>query len=241
MRSILASALAASLVVAALAPRLAHAEARPMSAEAKRAYERGKALVKSGDYAAAIATFDAAFEVEPHPDFLYVKGQAQRMMGDCAGAIASYRGFLASSPPKREAEVTRYNLARCEQELTRAKPVEPAPQPVFVVTERGTPWYRDTLGGVLAGGAVLGAGVGVTFFVLADRSVDRANDADTLEIYLAEKDRVSTRRTIGAIAVGVGGALAIGAVIRYATRPGSVRVAAPASGEGAVVSIGGEF
>lgn len=247
MRCSLTSALAVVAVVVAAAPDDARAGDK-MSAAARRQLERGEQLFDQGDYAEAIATFDAGFAIEPHPDFLYAKGQAQRLSGDCVGAIASYRGYLASRPPAREAEATHFNIARCEAELTkqlaeqRAEPPAPAPAPTPVDTTVPAPaWYRDWVGGVLAGGALVGFGVGATMLVAADRAVDRANNADFLPDYVHEKELAHSRRVIGVVSLIAGGVLATAAVWRYATRPSRIEITAPAEGDGAVITIGGQF
>jgi hypothetical protein len=239
MHRFLANVLAAAAVVV-VATTVASADPKPMTDAARRELERGLSLFTAREYDRAIATFDAGFAIEPHPDFLYAKGQAQRMNGDCEGAVASYRGFLASSPPEEEAKLTRFNLARCEAELarTRRAPLPERPVPVELAAD---PWYRDPLGGVLAGGGVIGVAVGVTFLVLADRSVDRANDADDLETYLIEADRADGRRLIGKVSLVLGGALVTAAIVRYATRPSKVELVGGASTTGAVVGIRGSF
>jgi tetratricopeptide (TPR) repeat protein len=246
MRCSRISALAVVAVVVGAAPD-AHAGAK-MSAAARRQLDRGEQLFEQGDYAEAIATFDAGFAIEPHPDFLYAKGQAQRLSGDCVGAIASYRGYLASRPPAREAEATHFNIARCEAELAkqlaerRDEPALPAPAPPPADTTVAAPaWYRDWVGGVLAGGALIGVGVGATMLVVADRAVDRANNADFLPDYVHEKEFAHSRRVIGVVSLIAGGVLATAAVVRYATRPSRIEITQPAAGDGAVITIGGRF
>lgn len=212
-----------------------HAESRDMAAPARLELVRGQALFTAGDYASAIATYEAGFAIDPHPDFLYAKGQAQRMNGDCPGAIQSYQGFLASSPPEAESKLTRYNIARCEATIAAARQA-----PVTRERERG--WYRDPIGGVLAGGAVVALGAGTALLVIADGHVDRANDAPTLGDYYNERYYATSRRRHGAISLVTGGALAIGAVLRYALhRRPRVEVTAAVTSGGAAIVLGGRF
>ena len=221
----------AAITALAAVPAIAAADPRVMTDAARRELDRGLALFRTREYARAIAAFDAGFAIDPHPDFLYAKGQAQRLEGDCAGAITSYRTFLATSPPETEARLTRFNLERCEADLAAAaRAIRPAP-----------PWYTDRLGGVLAGGAVAASIAGAALFVIADGHVDRARESETLDEYEAEIDVVSNRRMWAKISIGVAGALAISSVIRYWTRPEYVRVTPAVGRDGAAVWLEGRF
>jgi hypothetical protein len=247
MRSFLISAFLLALMVSP-----ARAEPRPIAAAAKKELDRARALFDAGDYTGAVAAIDAGFAIDPHPDFLYARGQAQRKLGDCTGAVASFRAFLASSPPERAAEAARTNIERCEA-AAAAQPLAPRPPPSGGELGATTtpppaetpPWYRDAVGGFLAAGSAVALGAGVTFFLIADGHVDRTRDADVLDDYESERSAVTRNRTIGAISLAVGGALAAGAVLRYATRPGRSRATVRPSGElgpeGAVLGLAGEF
>ena len=230
---VLAFALALALAVGTSA---AHADTRPMSDDAKHLLDHGQELFLAHDYTGAIAAYDAGFALDPHPDFLYAKAQAQRLAGDCAGAIQSYQGFLASSPPDAEAKIARFNIDRCQTDL----PARGAGATVY----RGVPWYHDTLGDVLAGAAVVGVGVGVTYLFVADHHVDNANDADDVDEYVYERDLAHHDRAIGAAVTVVGGALAVGAILRYALhdRREAIGVTAAVDGHGgAAFVVGGRF
>ena len=250
MRSFLTSGL---LVALLFWSSRAEAEPRPVAAAAQTELDRARALFDAGDYTGSIAAIDAGFAIDPHPDFLYARGQAQRKLGDCTGAIASFRAFLASSPPERAAQAARTNIERCEA-AAAAEP--PAPRPPPTGGELGVtttppppdppPWYRDRVGGFLAAGSAVALGAGVTFFLIADGHVDSTRDADGLDEYESERSAVTRNRTIGAISLAVGGALAAGAVLRYVTRPtgrrtATVRPSGELGPEGAVFGLAGEF
>jgi tetratricopeptide (TPR) repeat protein len=213
----------------------ASAEPRPMAAKAKVEMDRGDRSYAARDYAGAIAAYEAGFAVDPHPDFLYKKGQALRLLGKCEAAIQAYQGFLASSPPLVESERTHRNITRCQAQLLAARPVEKRQEP--------RPRYRDVFGGVLAGGALVGLGVGVAFYSSASSHADTANDPDiTLNEYTIEKELADKNRERGTIALAVGGALAIGAILRFALHdPPLVEVTAALSPAGPTVAIGGSF
>jgi tetratricopeptide (TPR) repeat protein len=218
----------------------ASAEPRPMAAQAQVEMERGDRSYAAKDYAGAIAAYEAGFAVDPHPDFLYKKGQALRLLGKCEAAIQAYQGFLASSPPLVESERTHRNITRCQAQLLAARRAEERPQEKPLEPR---PRYRDVLGGVLAGGALVGLGVGAAYFSSAASHAELARDpGNTLDDYFFEADLVDENRERGTIALAVGGALAIAAILRYALHePPLVEVTGALTPDGAAVAIGGSF
>lgn len=241
--------------VTAFAPGHAAAQ-RPMNPEAKIELDRGLDRFRTHDYSGAIAAFDAGFAIDPHPDFLYARGQAQRLSGACAAAIESYQAFMASGPPAREAELARYNIGRCEAELRaraartrresglpadrRPLPPDPGgrtssgpmgrPTPFDLVQRKDRSaqrvWYRDPAGGALTAGGLAGLAAGVTLLIVADGRVERASQEEDLAEYESERRGASTLRKVGAISMAGGVVLATAAAIRYLRI--SARAPAPA-------------
>src|SRR5438046_3550488 len=119
--------LASAFIVLIATPVLA--DPRPMQPTAKAELDRGLERFAAHDYVTAIAAFDAGYAIDPHPDFLYAKAQAQRLGGDCRSAIDTYTAFLASAPPASESELAKGNIAKCQQLLAASHPVEPAVEP----------------------------------------------------------------------------------------------------------------
>src|SRR5262245_53535121 len=75
-----------------------------MDARAREHLERGLRLYDAQKYAEAIAEFQAGYEIDAQPEFLYAMGQAERLNGDCRRAIAAFEAFLRTGPSaKREA------------------------------------------------------------------------------------------------------------------------------------------
>jgi tetratricopeptide (TPR) repeat protein len=214
---------------------------RAMSAAARPYFESGAARYEAGDYAAAIEAFDKGRRLDPHPDFLYAEAQAYRRSGDCTRAISLYQSFLATHPPEEEAERARANMERCP---LNPPPAQPPPQ-----TE--SPWYTDATGGVLAAAGVVAVGVGATYLVLGDHNIQDANHAANMPgATLAQIERLASSgsrdRQIGGWSIAGGGALLVGAAVRYALHrrsggaTGSALRVTPAAG-GAAVSWGGVF
>jgi tetratricopeptide (TPR) repeat protein len=218
-----------ALVIVLVLAASAHAE--PMSAEARAHFDRGRALYDAGSYAEAIAELTAGRELDPNPDFFYALGQAYRKLGDCAHAVENYRAFLATRPPEAEAERVEANLARCPI-LPTPTPAPPTPTPTPAPTPTPMPvpmpmpmpaadsslrrpFYRDVVGGVLAAGALAGTGTGGTLLILGERDARAANAAPALARFQQLSATARRERTIGAISIVAGGALAAGAVVRY--------------------------
>ena len=217
------------------AERPAEPTKRPMSEAAKRELLRGQAQFRDGDYSSAIASYEAGFAIDPHPDFLYAKAQAQRKNGDCVGALLSYQGFLATSPSEGMAQATRYNMTRCEAEIAAGRQRDAIPV-------RHRPRWKDPLGGALAGGALVALVAGTSYFVIADRNVDAANDAEDIDEYFYQDYLAATRRRTGTVLTIAGGVLALGAGLRYALHdPPEIRVVGTVSGQGVGIAIGGTF
>lgn len=235
------------LVLAVLAG-VAQADPAPMSAEARAHFDRGTAYYETGDFAAAITELEAGRQLDPNPDFLYALGQAYRKQGDCTHAVESYLAFLATHPPDAEATRARENIKRCSPEP--AEPVAAPPPPPIVhraepppvvhrEPDERAPFYTDVPGGVLAAGGLLGLGAGVTYFVLGERDARAANSAPTLARLQQLADSSDRDRTIGTVCTIAGGALAVGAVVRYVMvgrRASGVAVVPHASGASVVWS-----
>jgi tetratricopeptide (TPR) repeat protein len=91
-------------------------------------YTEGQAAYDHRDYATAIAKWQAAYDLSKESGLLFNLAQAQRLAGNCTGALASYRGFLATDP---EAGSDQRKLAdefakELDAQCPTAKPVVPA-------------------------------------------------------------------------------------------------------------------
>lgn len=92
-------ALAAAPVPLAAAPRrpvpAKPAPRTPEQREADRHFRSGVALFKETKYAEALAEFERAYEIAPHPLVLYNIAGCHRLMSHYGEAVAYYRRFLA--------------------------------------------------------------------------------------------------------------------------------------------------
>jgi hypothetical protein len=83
----------------ALGVGAAHAEA-PGSAEASAHFERGVALVDTGEMDEAIAEFEQAYHSRPHPDVLFNLAQAYRAVGRSVEAARALEQYLQDDTGK---------------------------------------------------------------------------------------------------------------------------------------------
>lgn len=134
-------------------------------------------------------------------------------------------------------------------EPTVVAPDEPAVEPGPSIEDEPPPrsWRRDPAGIALVstGASLLGAGIGL--MVAAEVHDATARDQPSHDEFLQRIDTAATEQLVGIVALGVGGAVAVGGVIRFAVvarRSGSsrrARVTAWGGRSGAGVGVVGRF
>jgi tetratricopeptide (TPR) repeat protein len=220
--------LAAALVVVlpSAAPALAQpAPSSPPSGEDAKARARafvdaGLQAHERGDYDAAIAHYQQAYDLLPHPALFFNMGQAHRLAGRTAQALAMYQRYLAEVPTGALADQTRVWIAALEAAAEPepgpprpAPDAPPAPAPSAAVapgeprTRRNRLWTYAGIGTVGAG--VVTAGVGGLYGLRALRL------SDELSVTGAPYDRDKIERgeradDIMRTLYGIGGALVVG-------------------------------
>ncbi|MCC6902473.1 MAG: hypothetical protein IT377_26105 [Polyangiaceae bacterium] len=248
----------------------AHAGGSAIDPKAKAHLDRGLELYAQKDYAGAIAELEKGYAIDPKPELMYARAQAERLGGKCTEAVGHYEAFLATGPePEREA-AARANLAKCKDELAAKAPAPapaptptPTPAPVAAAPQsappgpapkrpappvEASPWYSDVLGDVLLGSGLVATGVGGFFLLSSYGNESTAEDAgaapgnDNYAEHQARLERAERQRTTGVI-VGAGGlALICGAVLRYTLRePAGPRVGLSLGPAHAGVSFGRAF
>ena len=98
--------------------------AEPVEAQAKRIALEGKKAFDTGDYATAIARYEAAYKLKASPNLLFNLGQCHRKTGRLDEALSYFRRFLETNPPEVQAQATQKVIAEVEaqrEEVTRAE------------------------------------------------------------------------------------------------------------------------
>lgn len=105
---------------------IAHADPTP-----ERLYAEGQEAYDRADYTTAISKWQAAYDASHEGDLFFNIAQAKRLAGDCAGALAAYKSFIAADPatdqkPLAE-DLIRELASKC---VTKPVPVIEPPQEV---------------------------------------------------------------------------------------------------------------
>ncbi|MEM6996487.1 MAG: hypothetical protein AAF721_38640, partial [Myxococcota bacterium] len=179
------------------------------------------------------AAFARAYAATGDPTYLYTRAQAERSAGHCDVAIELYEEFIATGPsPQAELAARRY-MEDCRAKLPSPQPApvpedDPvAPEPLASsepssLDERADeppaprPWFRDPLGDVLVGVGVAAAVTGGALVGVAYRDAGGAESAGDDRAFGQALDRAQTLERAGAVTLGIGGALIIGGVVRWA-------------------------
>jgi hypothetical protein len=220
------SYLALVLSSALFAPLTAHAQDNGPAA-AKSHFDKGMILYNIQDWPASIRELKAAYAAEPKPEYLYTIAQAQRLSGDCAAAILSYRSFERLSTGGSGATAAEGFIHKCEEQIKQedlAKAAAATPTPVVVrpaaspppapVTPANGTWYKDPIGDALLVLGVGGAVAGTVFFVQAGSAKSAATSGNE-GAYASNSSTAKRDSIIGSVGVGAGGVLLAGAIWRY--------------------------
>jgi hypothetical protein len=237
-----------------------------LDADAQARYDQAVAAYAAHDYEASIELFRAAYAIDPQPMVLFAWAQAERLNGNCPGAIQLYRRFLEARPTGVQADAARQPLARCERSLaSHTEPVAervpdppasasaPDPAPVPVPTPAPTPvvssppFYKDAHGTTHVATGAVAVAIGVGFLIAAGGSDSAAAAAGTYDDFRALHDQAGTRRTVGAVALAGGLGLATAGVVRWivhgshTTREPAVAVGVSDRGRGWTLAVAGRF
>lgn len=87
-------------------------QASPAQKDADRFFKSGVALYKEAKYSEALAEFERAYEIEPHPLVLYNIAGCHRELSQYAQAVKFYQRFLSEG--HGQVPAARLNAARAE-------------------------------------------------------------------------------------------------------------------------------
>lgn len=195
----------------AVAPALPQSEL-----EARAHFRSGSDYFDAGDYADAAREFDLAYELSGRPALLYNVYLAHERLGNLDRAVEALSAFLEEGDPGERAGPLGQRLQRLrerrEAELAEERAAAERERVLREAAERDAgpaPWIVAG-----SGGAVAVAGVVLLFVARAD--VDRVENPGPdprWEDVSGAYDRAPVVSTIGAIALGVGGAALVGGLV----------------------------
>ena len=96
-----------ALSLAAAPAKAAPAPAADESGDVKKAkdlFQWGQKLYKQARYAEAIAKFEEAYSVRPHPVIYFNIGKCYEQLGETAKALRAYRDYLRLAPDAKDKE-----------------------------------------------------------------------------------------------------------------------------------------
>ncbi len=132
-------------VVLAFALALLAAPARADEADASAHYEAGERFYDQGDYDRAIAEYEAAYKLKPHPNVLYNIGQAYERRLDYEKSVEYFERFLREAPADARERVIVENRLRALRSLPARVSVTTIPEHAHAIVEgNGQRWDADT-------------------------------------------------------------------------------------------------
>ncbi len=203
------------------------------SAAAEELFESGDAKYNAGEYEAALVDFNASLELETSASSLFAKAQALNKLDRCREAVTFYNQAMDLLPKDGEAwNVVRDGLVNCAKRMDD-EPVPPVVAPVEeeepvddveaaeteadeppVPAEPGKAWYKDPYAPIFIGVGAVGVGIGGYF--LSEAARENAEQPERYDEFEAKGQRVQDLQVRGGIILGIGGALVLTGVIRYA-------------------------
>ncbi|HEX2657016.1 MAG TPA: hypothetical protein VHU40_02035 [Polyangia bacterium] len=266
------------LLFASSGARADESEASSRFASASKLSDEGLSLYKVRDYRHAIEKFLQAFALEPDPNLLYNMARCYEGIGDRDNAIEKYEDFLAKPDADPQGRYRATDALRTLREAREAKQApaatsaptpliaapapasdsaETAPRPLPAAAREDDSFLNATT--VTLGLGIVSLAAGATSYMLgvsdhhkvtgsagygAMGQVDPLTEAQA-QAYV---DAGKTKKLIGVIAMGVGGALvATSAILLMAgsnaeTRaPGQVAIGVAPMGDGGRFVLQGRF
>ncbi|MEM6292987.1 MAG: hypothetical protein AAGA54_17055 [Myxococcota bacterium] len=225
-----------SVAMSVATPALAFAPPKSgsKSAAATELYESGLERFDAGEYEAAIVELDGSLSIERSARALFAKAQSLNKLDRCKEAVPVYNEALGLLPEGSEAwSLVKDGLVKCIEKLgdeeaaaAAAAPVvvdEPIDEPAETETETDDPpppakpgkaWYKDPYAPIFIGVGAVGVGIGGYF--LSEASRENAEQPERYDEFEAKGQRVQDLQVRGGIILGIGGALVLTGVIRYA-------------------------
>lgn len=93
------------------------ADPRDARDRAREAFAQGQALYLAGDFAGALAAFQAAESASPTPAAIYNIARCQERLGDTAQAVSAYESYLAQAPDAPDHDAVAGHVAELRRQL----------------------------------------------------------------------------------------------------------------------------
>ena len=191
----------------------------PSRHEIREMVERAEAAYKLEQWDTASRAFADAYAVDPNPDYLFARAQAERFSGRCNVSVKLWDQYIAVETSAESLKEAREFRRFCEP-LVAAATAPPTASASATADDAAHPrsnaWYRDPSGGVLVATGGVSMVIGASVLGLALSRDRKAASADTEGSYVTRKDGVRPAHQAGIAVLSVGSALLVAGVIRWA-------------------------
>jgi hypothetical protein len=230
-------------------PSAAWSQSENDSSSAGEHAKRAQVAYDLQDWPTAIQEYQAAYRSTQKPEYLWGIAQAQRLGGECAKAISTYKAYRRTEVTPTQATAAELQIMKCEAEILKqdaaaantARKSDGAPAasasrasaPAQVGSsstsaqlgkeDARTPFYKDVLGDALLGTGVVVAGIGAYFLLKGNSDMNNAGQAAVYRDYDSRAGHASREQVTGAVMLSTGGLLVAGAALRYLTLGGGAR------------------
>lgn len=220
----------------------AQAQAASESASAPEHAKRAQIAYDLQDWANAIREYQAAYQVDQKPEYLWGLAQAQRLSGDCTKAISTYKAYRRGDVTPNQATAAELLVTKCEAEILKqeaeaanaahkgqpapaasaatsasARASTPATEPAHDKRAPEKPFYADAFGDTLLVTGIVAGGVGTYFLLKGNSDMNSAASTSAYRDYDSRAGHASKEQVAGVITLSGGGVVLAIAVIRYLT------------------------
>lgn len=95
------------------------------TARAQKHYLKGEKLFSLGQFDDALKQYQAAYDAEPFPEFLFNMAQCHRNLGDYEQAVDHYREYLDKKPNAANRQQVEATIRKLEREIARQRARDP--------------------------------------------------------------------------------------------------------------------
>jgi hypothetical protein len=221
----------------------AQAASQSESTSAADHAKRAQVAYDLQDWATAMNEYQAAYQFDQKPEYLWGLAQSQRLSGDCTKAISTYKAYRRGEVTQNQATAAELLVTKCEAEnlkkeaeaasaaqKSQASPAiaaAPASAPAETskplsnpANDRPTtekPFYTDALGDTLFLTGIVAGGVGTYFLLKGNSDMRGSTEANVYGDYDSRASRASNQQIAGVATLTGGSVLVAIATIRYLT------------------------
>lgn len=186
-------------------------------AEARGAFEAGRAAFEAGEYESALDHFERAYAITPAPELLYNIGQSADRLRMDERALEAFQGYLDALPEADDRAAVEARIVALERTLAERRDTEPGPEDAPAVSPAGHAGNDSMIAAWTTAGA--GVAVAVAGLVLVAVADGRASEVESAPEGTPWRDvdaaygQAHDFSVAGGVLLGVGAAVAVAGVV----------------------------